>query len=307
MSILSQIAAEKYPPTAFSAFTPAAGFSLGNASAMAWVSQLTYEATDLHNPNAIVAGVAEKWGLQARVFAHAFSSKLPVSSARGIIAVGPTAIMVAFTGTEPLSPHDYLVDFEVGLSLDDVHDGYERAVDGAWADIGPAITANSAQGKALFFAGHSMGGALAVIAAARAVKEKVNVTAVYTIGGARAGGEVFAAAYPLGDATFRLVYGDDMVTAFPPLSLGYRHVGRMLFCPRGKTFPEVSLSPAGEDDRQLDRTLLTGFGDLLHSVQGVTRNYPLRRPPIADLFRLLPPGIADHVPDTYLNALGQTS
>jgi triacylglycerol lipase len=137
-------------------------------------------------------------------------------------------------------------------------------------------------------------------------KENVRVTAVYTIGGTRSGGAAFAGPYPLGDATFRLVYGDDMVTAWPPLSLGYRHVGRVLFCPRGQTFAEVSLSAAGEDDRQLDTTLLTGFGDVLTGVQGVTRNYPLRSAPIAAFFRLLPPGIADHVPDTYLNALGQT-
>jgi pimeloyl-ACP methyl ester carboxylesterase len=174
--------------------------------------------------------------------------------------------------------------------------------------IKPAIAANVASGKALFFAGHSMGGAFAVIAAARAAKENVKVTAIYTIGGARAGGAAFAGAYPLGDATFRLVYGDDMVTALPPMSpLGYRHVGRMLFCPRGKTFSEVSLSPAGEDNRQFGRTLVTGIRDVLAGVKGVSRNYPLRSRKIATAFRvLLPPGIADHVPDTYLNALGQT-
>jgi hypothetical protein len=57
-------------------------------------------------------------------------------------------------------------------------------------------------------------------------------------GRTRSGGAAFAGAYPLGDATFRLVYGDDTVTALPPLRLGYRHVGRMLFCPRGKRSPK---------------------------------------------------------------------
>jgi len=303
MSFLSQLDADKYPRTAFDSFAPDAPFKLGNAVAMAWMSQLSYETAGRND--AKIKTIADRWSLQATVFAHTFSSKLPMTSARGIVAVGAKAIVVAFTGTEPLSLHDWILDFEVRLSVDDVQSGYQAAVDGAWGAIKPAIEANVADGKALFFAGHSMGGALAVIAAARAAKENVDVTAVYTLGGARSGGAAFAGAYPPGDRTFRLVYGDDMVTALPPLLLGYRHVGRMLLCPRGKTFSEATLSPAGEDNRHLDSILLTGFGDLTDR-QGLTRKYPLRSPEIAAFFRLLPPGIADHIPDSYLDALGHT-
>jgi hypothetical protein len=71
----------------------------------------------------------------------------------------------------------------------------------------------------------------------------------------RAGGAALAGAYPL----------------------GYRHVGRMLFCPRGRTFSQVSLSPAGEDDRHLDKTLHTAFGDVLTGLQGITRDGPWTR------------------------------
>jgi triacylglycerol lipase len=299
MSDLIQIDPDKYPPTAFSSFTAEKDFTPGNAIAMAWMSQLAYEATDLHDPQGRVAGIAAKWGWQAKVFARAVNNKLPPTSARGVIAVSPSAIVVAFTGTEPATPKDYITDIEAPLSVHDIHQGFETALEGAWEpEIEPAIA--PAGGKALFLAGHSMGGALAVIAAARAVKEQINVTAVYTIGGARSGGAVFAGAYPLGNNTFRLVYGDDMVTALPPMEpLGYRHVGRVLYCPRGRTFAEVSLSPMGEDDRQFHPALLKPFGD-------PTRPYPLRSPPIELLYRGLPLGIADHVPDSYLNALGQT-
>jgi Lipase (class 3) len=157
-----------------------------------------------------------------------------------------------------------------------------------------------------------MGGAIAVIAAEKAVREKINVTAVYTIGGARPGGAAFAGAYPLGNNSFRLVYGDDMVTALPPmLPLPYRHVGRMLlcprgqtfsqvnlFCPRGQTFSQVNLSPVGKDSRQIDPASLKPFGD-------PTRPYPLRDPLVVPAFHILPLGIADHVPDSYLHALEQ--
>jgi hypothetical protein len=304
MSFLSQLPQDRYPADAFSSFISQAGFSLGNATAMAWMAQLSYETPC---PKKIMA-VLRNWGLpSATIFARTFSSLLPMTSARGIIATGHNAMVVAFTGTEPLSVHDWITDFDVGLSFDDIQHAYQSAVDAAWTDIGPAIADNAAQGNLLFVTGHSMGGALAVIAAARAAADpKTEVTAVYTIGGARAGGQAFADAYPLPDATFRLVYGDDMVTALPPLSLGYRHVGRMLYCPRGETFADVNFSPAGgPDGRQLDKTLLTGLGDVIAG-QPPT-NYPLRSPPIALLFRALPPGIADHVPDTYLRALGQAA
>ena len=303
MGKLSQINPDKYAPTAFSSFTPQADFTLGNAIAMAWMSQLTYEATDPHNPKGIVAAIGAKWGLQASVFTQPFSSILPLTSVRGVIAVGPTAIVVAFTGTEPLTAGDYITDFEARLGPDDIHPGFRAAADAAWPAIKPAIEA--AGGKPLFLAGHSMGGALAFLTAFRAVSEHIKVTAVYTIGATRCGGAMFADAYPLGNATFRLVHGDDMITALPPMfPLGYRHVGRMLFCPRGKTFSEVNLSPAGEDNRRFDKALFAPIGDW---VENFTRHYPLRSPPVELAFRtLLPPGIADHVPDSYLKALGQT-
>jgi triacylglycerol lipase len=163
MSFLTQIDPDKYPQTPFSPFSLEARFSLSNASAMAWMSQLAYEATDLLNPNARVAAIGAKLGLQATAFAHSFSSRLRMTSARGVIAVGPNAIVVAFTGTEPLSAIDWAADFQFRLSFDDVHKGFEAAVAAACATIKPAIAANVAGGKALFFAGHSMGGALAVI------------------------------------------------------------------------------------------------------------------------------------------------
>src|SRR5262245_54751843 len=135
MSDLSQIDPEKYPSTAFSGFTAESAFTLGNAIAMAWMSQLTYEATDFFDPEGRVADIAKKWRWQATVFARAVSSKLPLTTARGVIAVGPKAIVVAFTGTEPLSIKDYIKDVEALLSADDIHEGYKAGVDGPWKDI----------------------------------------------------------------------------------------------------------------------------------------------------------------------------
>src|ERR1051326_3096034 len=127
MSVLSQIDADQYRRTAFSAFAPEKGFNPGNAIAMAWMSQLAYEATDPHDPNGIVAGIGQKFGLQATVFAQPFSSKLPLAVARGVIAVGPTAIVVSFAGTEPLTAADYITDIDATLGPDNIHEGFAAA------------------------------------------------------------------------------------------------------------------------------------------------------------------------------------
>src|SRR6185369_11557644 len=44
MSRLVEISPDEYSPTAFAKFDPAGGFSLDNARAMMWMSQLAYEA-----------------------------------------------------------------------------------------------------------------------------------------------------------------------------------------------------------------------------------------------------------------------
>ena len=71
----------------------------------------------------------------------------------------------------------------------------------------------------LFMAGHSLGAALALLAATRRAP-----TAVYTYGCPRVGNAAFAAQLA-NVAVHRIVHGQDVVTAVPPEILGFRHVG----------------------------------------------------------------------------------
>jgi pimeloyl-ACP methyl ester carboxylesterase len=101
-------------------------------------------------------------------------------------------------------------------------------------DVDAALAARP--GAKLIFAGHSLGGALAVIAASDA---KTDAAAVYTFGMPRAGNAGFVAGYNgrLGDRTFRLVYGNDIVPMVPAEPFG--HVGRYLHSQGGVFEPSL--------------------------------------------------------------------
>lgn len=77
----------------------------------------------------------------------------------------------------------------------------------------------------LFFTGHSMGGALATLAAGR-----YSNVSLYTFGCPRVGNAVFcdAVSEAVGGKWFRYVDGNDWVTRVPPEGLSYAHGGRQI-------------------------------------------------------------------------------
>jgi triacylglycerol lipase len=129
---------------------------------------------------------------------------------------------LVFRGTEQ-DLRDVLRDLEtlqtpIGDAGIRVHDGFLRALDGVWGGILPAL--ESLPGP-VFYAGHSLGAALATLAASRRVPD-----AVYAFGSPRVGNRPFAdslAAVRL----YRVVDDADLVTTLPPEQLGFRHAGEL--------------------------------------------------------------------------------
>jgi triacylglycerol lipase len=97
-----------------------------------------------------------------------------------------------------------------------VHRGFKRALNSVWTPIEAALRGLECP---LFYSGHSLGAALATLAAVRHPP-----IAVYTFGSPRVGdarlGELLKRV-PI----YRVVHGSDIVTTVPPEILGFRHVG----------------------------------------------------------------------------------
>jgi hypothetical protein len=313
MSFLTKLSAEAYDRSAFAAFQNRPEFLLGNAKALMWLSQLAYETDELDK----VMTLAAAWGLKVSpmgaISAPTISS-LPISKAVALVAKRDDAAFLAFAGTDPLVIADWIADFDLRPDAGTTQ-GFVSAASAALPAIVAALA--GAHGP-LFIAGHSLGGALAVVAARRLAAAGVEIAAVYTYGMPRPGDVDFVTDYnrALGQATFRLVHGDDIVPTVAPSFLGFRHVGRLLSCAEGDRFDAHRLDPQPGSDAPPFRG---GMAGSIHDHFRLTFNSTPAAPPLVDhpmrpdwhgrpeavraLLELLPDEIKTHLQESYLLAL----
>src|SRR5262249_37982085 len=155
----------------------------------------------------------------------------------------------------------WVTNFNFRLNRDGVHQGFNAALEGAWPQLAAALReAAAGAGAPLIVAGHSLGGALAALAALRLAQESVVAAdAVYSFGMPRVGSPVFALAYDQmrGERPYRLVHGEDLVPTVPPSNFNFRHVGRMLACARHGKFDAALLAPGGGDNPPFAASLVS--------------------------------------------------
>lgn len=299
-----EILPEEYDADAFKGFdASAADFRLGNARALIWFSQLAYET---HRPLTIQA-VQPKWGFTSvSSFNHTKISLKSSFETCGLVGERPDAVILAFAGTDPGVWQNLVTDFTpLPREGSDLHQGFRVAADAAKGDISGAVALSQRTGKPLFVTGHSLGAALAALAAKQASDAALRPRAVYGFGMPRVGGRPFQRSYDavLGAVTYRLVHGIDLVARVPPSSVGFHHVGRVLECAKDAKFNATRLSQPGGDDPafadELKNVFTRGIGNIL-SGHFLAPEGPGTFGP---LFRFLPPDIRDHLPDSYWKAL----
>ena len=79
-------------------------------------------------------------------------------------------------------------------------------------------------GKQIVITGHSLGGALAILAAADLVPYYGRIHSIYTFGQPRIGNQQFAEWFQnLHQNTFRIVHYADVVPHMAPASTGFQH------------------------------------------------------------------------------------
>jgi len=303
-----------YRATPFTALLASTSFEIESARALAWAAQLAYETADSQKFDRILT----RWGLRLdKILDGVFSSILPISTTNGFIAhIGATTIIV-FAGTEPDNLLQWLRNFSA-RPVSGVHEGFGDGVDAVWREhlLGAFSSASD-----IFFSGHSLGGALCIAAAYRLCNEMPvaasKIRGVYTMGTPRVGTEQFARAYnsmpigpgsSLGQKTYRLVYGEDIVPHAPPTrdSLGYRHVGRALSCLHGGAFNPGDVGPvrieASNVDAEAQFALSSIFCDDVADQS--LPSFPAEHMLVAKLADRLKQIFRDHLMDRYLGALG---
>lgn len=165
---------------------------------------------------------------------------------QAFVAERPEFAALAFRGTEPGDWTDVLLDLGVLPSAEQwesgvpgkgtmlgvaaalekgvlVHGGFQRALNAVWAEV--AVSAGQLPaGLPLVLCGHSMGGALAFLAASR-MAGRDNPVSLYTFGAPRVGNG------PIGERVlritegraYRVVNGRDAVTMVPTGAIVYAH------------------------------------------------------------------------------------
>jgi hypothetical protein len=205
------------------------GGNLRNAQYLAAASDLAYYNAP-EGPQRFKAEL----GLDATLFS--------VGNTQAYVATDDQHIVVAFRGTEaPTSleglkdwlltdADNYLILPEGQIGTDFAaagvgarfHRGFMTALAAIWAGVCAAVEADlKKKERPLWVTGHSLGGALALLAAWRFLRKTLDVYRVYTFGAPMVGNDAAVKAFDreLEGRVFRFVHGPDIVPKLPTISL----------------------------------------------------------------------------------------
>ena len=216
-------------------FKPAAkGYHSNNALCLACAANLAYldEAT--------IAPTVKGWGFSQFQF---FDRK----GTQAFVCGNARTVVLAFRGTEPDKLIDWVSDVKVRREkgpVGKVHRGFKGALNRIWPAVSAYVSTIRTHNQKIWITGHSLGAALATLAAARMeIVDGVSVQGLYTFGHPRTGDEDFAvgcdAALP--GRAYRFVNNNDVVPRLPPRKMGYSHIGRFVYFTRkGKVSNRIS-------------------------------------------------------------------
>jgi len=208
-------------------------------------------------------------------------------------AAAQDRVVVAFRGTEcdldrgPEALAQFIADLSVDVDIrwvdaeggGRIHRGFRDALDEIWPDLQDCLEALRAKGCRLWITGHSLGGALSLLAADR-LDAIYKVSGVYTFGAPRIGDKRFASRFA--PRTFRIVNNNDVVPHLPPFP--YADLGELHYIDSsGALHKNIGRRQRWMDEIQGHAQCL--MENLRHWKQGLAAS--------------LPDGIKDHTPLLY--------
>lgn len=210
-------------------------FSIQNAYILARASANIYRNANPSNLLSTSNGITP--GPQSREV-RIENSNLNIHTHASILA-DDAKIMIIFKGTNPSDLRHILTDLRFDWTdgpFGQIHSGFASALAVAWNAIRQSLREFHTNNQRIWLSGHSLGGALATLAAAALLREDPHtpIGGVYTFGQPRVGDETFQHQFNtrLGNRTFRFVHHQDIITRLPPKTFGYHHVGEMKYIDR---------------------------------------------------------------------------
>ena len=161
-----------------------------------------------------------------------------------------------------------LVGFDGGGS---VHEGFKSGLDAIWESrLKPRLDELKQQKpeRRIWFTGHSLGAALATLAAAR----YKDVQGLYTFGSPLVGDSDFKSAFPSDIPVYRFVNNNDVVATVPPVGLyqqlvprlgRYEHIGHLKYI--------ESDGAIIDDPGKLEQLIQGVRGQISHLVDSITQ------------------------------------
>jgi hypothetical protein len=158
-------------------------------------------------------------------------------SSQAFVARHTNIVIVAFRGTD--EGWDWLDNLNVPSvhhELGRVHRGFKLALDDIWPGVVKAVNRFRDRKQSVWITGHSLGGALATVAAGNWIAEDRPFHGVYTFGQPRCGDRTFARNFNIEAKSrfFRFQNNNDIVTRIPQRLMGYSHVGTFIYIDRRK-------------------------------------------------------------------------
>jgi triacylglycerol lipase len=170
-----------------------------------------------------------------------------------------STLIVVFRGTQINNPIEFFKDIKTDLIFKPensphypgkIHHGFEKALDQVWSPLSVILRKHTR----IHFAGHSLGGALALLSALRT---RCTDSRIHTFACPRVGDLEFAAAADQTD-WIRYEIEHDMVPRLPPRKFGFAHAGKRHVITRTG---QISLQPDPKREKAWKTNLKLNFFD----------------------------------------------
>ncbi len=205
--------------------TDTGGYDKQNALIFAQLSDLAYQDKDE------IFRELEQSGF----YKHHFIDNSETGT-QGFIAANDQHLLIVFRGTQ-FHLKDLITDVKIKLVTADVgkvHRGFFKAFNSIRGELELKIKEFQDNQQKIWLSGHSLGAAIATLAAMRLTLQEISVEGFYSYGSPRVGDGDFVAALKrhLTDRSFRVRNNNDVVTRVPVAGiflLRYRHIDSLIY------------------------------------------------------------------------------